>query len=294
MRARDGISYTALSCAGVAAATAGCFSASSSGGGPQASFDASMDTAFSDNDAGADSSSPPVEAGGDVTVPPVDSGTAVVDSGHDAAPEAGCAPGSVAGFVVPPYVHAQSQAIICQDSEDAWFAQQCFGAGATLESCAAYATSNAADAGPDAGPFITSNGCAACLVTPANSDAGYGPGVAGTIVTPNLAGCIELADVNATGLSCAQAVQAAADCADYACKTTCPVTDDASRAAYIACTTAASTGACSTYTLAAQACIATELGDGGTAASQRVQQWCFSSSDPATQIAELALFFCSS
>ena len=163
MRARDGISYTALSCAGVAAATAGCFSASSSGGGPQASFDASMDTAFSDNDAGADSSSPPVEAGGDVTVPPVDSGTAVVDSGHDAAPEAGCAPGSVAGFVVPPYVHAQSQAIICQDSEDAWFAQQCFGAGATLETCAAYATSNAADAGPDAAPFITSNGCAACL-----------------------------------------------------------------------------------------------------------------------------------
>jgi hypothetical protein len=292
MRVRVGISYTALSCAGAAVATAGCFSASSGGGQPQANFDASIDSAFPEGDAAADTFVPPVEAGNDVTVPPVDSGTPFVDAGHDAAPEAGCAPGSVAGFVAPPYVPAQSQNIICQDSEDAWFAQQCFGAGATLESCAAFATSVPADAGPEAGPAIQSPGCAQCLLTAANTDAGaFGPGIAGTVVVPNIAGCIELADNSAQGLACAQAVQAAADCVDYACKPSCPVTDDASRAAYIACTTAASTGACSTYTMAANACIAAEIGDSGTS---NVQTWCFSSADPATQIAELALFFCSS
>src|ERR1700677_4727850 len=138
-------------------------------------------------------------AGAAVTVAPQEAG---VDAGPDAAPEAGCAPGSIAGFVVPPYVHAENGGIICQDNEDAWFAQQCFGAGADLETCAAFASSAPADAGPDAAPVIQSQGCAPCLLTPADSDAGWGPGVAATIVVPNVAGCIELADDSDAGISC--------------------------------------------------------------------------------------------
>src|SRR5580658_7629905 len=117
MRVRVAMSCTAITCAGAAVATAGCFSASSSGGPPGVSFDAGVDSTFPEGDAAADTFVPPVEAGNDVTVtvPPQEAG---VDA--EAAPEAGCAPGSIAGFVVPPYVHAENPGIICQDNEDAW------------------------------------------------------------------------------------------------------------------------------------------------------------------------------
>jgi len=143
------------------------------------------------------------------------------------------------------------------------------------------------------GICLAASGCAACLLTPATNDAGtgWGPGVAGTIVTPNLAGCIELADNSAMGLACAQTVQAAAQCVDYACRTSCPVTDDASRAAYLACTATAATGVCGTYTAAANVCIANEIGDSGPT---NVSTWCFAGPDVTTQYAEMALFFCSS
>jgi hypothetical protein len=291
MRVRVGISCTAITCAGAGAAigVVGCFSNSSAGPGTQPTFDASVDSSFPMEDSSADTFVPPVEAAVDSGV---DSTVAPVDAGKDSAPEAGCSPIAITGFTVPPYVHAQFQNILCQNSQDAWFAQQCFGTGATLESCAAFATSAPADAGPDAEPVIGIGSCSACLVTPADSDAGYGPGVAGTIVTPNVAGCIELTDESAMGLACAEAVQAAADCVDYACRTSCPVvTTDVARAEYLACTQVAATGVCNTYTQAAQACIATEIGDGG---NSNVEQWCFSSSDPATQYAQLALYFCSS
>jgi hypothetical protein len=294
MRVRVGISFTALSCAGAAVVTAGCFSASSGGSGPQTDFDASLDSSFPIDDSSVDSFVPPAEAGPEAMA--VDSGVGPVDEGaplHEAAVEAGCGPIDITGFVVPPYVSAQGQSIYCNDSEDYWFSQQCFGPGATLETCANFATSSAADAGPDAGPFITSSGCAACLLTAASNDAGtgWGPGVAGTIVTPNLAGCIELADNSPTGIACAQTVQAAAQCVDYACRTSCPVTDDASRAAYLACTATAATGVCGTYTAAANVCIANEIGDAGPT---NVSTWCFAGPDTTTQYAEMALFFCSS
>lgn len=298
MRVRVGISFTALSCAGAAVATAACFSNSSGGSGPQPDFDASLDSSFPIDDSSVDSFVPPVEGGQDAVAFVPESGVAPVDSGQldaaaEAAVEAGCGPTSIAGFVVPPYVNATPQNIYCNDSEDYWFSQQCFGPGATLETCASFASSSAADAGPDAGPFIQSSGCAACLLTPAVNDAGtgWGPGVAGTIVTPNLAGCIELADNSAMGLACAQTVQAAAQCVDYACRTSCPVTDDASRAAYIACTSTAATGVCATYTAAASVCIANEIGDAGPT---NVGNWCFAGPDVTTQYAEMALFFCSS
>ena len=285
MRVKVGISCTAITCVGAAmASTASC--SSSSGPPPQGGFDAAANNdAMFQADSGPDALTP--DAGQDVTVG-VDSG---VDSGPDVAQEAGCAPRGIAGFQVPPYVHANSQVIICTDTEDAWFVQQCLSDAATLESCAAFADSGPADAGPEAGPVITSPGCAQCLLTPQQTDGGWGPGVQGPIAAPNLAGCIELADPSDAGLSCAMAVQAAAACVEYACATSCPVTDDPSRIAYTACTQIAASTVCNTYTQAAMACTAAELADGGPV---NVGTYCFSSMDPTAQYDEMAVYFCSS
>jgi hypothetical protein len=267
-----------------------CVTSSGGPGNSNPGFDASIDSSFPMEDSSTpaeDSTAPPLDAGADTAV-------TVMDSGHEAAPEAGCGPGSVAGFQVPPYVHANPQLLDCtanlDNHEDYWFAQQCFSDAATLETCAAFATSSYPDAGPEAGPVIQEPSCGPCLLTPQITDAGWGPGVQGTIVVPNLAGCIELADSTDAGLSCAMAVQAAAACVDFACKTTCPVTDDPSRLAYVACTQVAATTVCNSYTQAAQACIAAELADGGP---PLVQPNCFSSTDPVTQYGNLAAFFCS-
>jgi hypothetical protein len=302
MRRNVGMSCTAITCVcagtGAALATAACFSASSGGNQPLPSFDASMDTSFSE-EAGPDTSMPPpeaaAEAAADVTVPPTEAG---MDAGLDAH-EAGCAPPSIAGFMVPPYVHANPQTIACNglgnsDLEDHWFAQQCFGDAATYQSCQSFASSSPGDAGPEAGPVITDPGCAACLVTPQLTDAGYGPGIQGPVVVPNLAGCIELADPSDGGLSCAMAVQAAAACVEYACQSACPtVMDNATAALFVACTQTAGATVCSSYTQAATACIADEIGDGGASSNLNVLDNCFSSSDPAVQYAQLAAFFCS-
>jgi hypothetical protein len=291
MRISVKFSCTAITCAGAAVATASCFNSSSGGNGPTTSFDSGVDSSFPDasmpEDSSVDTATPPADAGADTTV-------AVVDSGHDAAPEPGCAPGNVSGFQVPPYVHANPQQLDCianfDNHEDYWFAQQCFSDAATLETCAAFASSGYPDAGPEGGPVIQEPSCGPCLLTPQITDAGWGPGVQGTIVVPNLAGCIELADESDAGLSCAMAVQAASACVDFACKTACPVSDDPSRLAYIACTQTAATTVCNSYTQAAQACIAAEIGDSGTS---QVQANCFSSTDPTTQYGNLAAFFCS-
>jgi hypothetical protein len=226
--------------------------------------------------------------GGKDSTTTMDSG---VDAPPDVAPEAGCAPRAITGFTVPPYVHANGQTIVCTNPQDYWFVQQCLSDASTLQSCADFVDSGPPDADPEAGPVIPAGSCAQCLLTPENTDGGYGPGVQGPIVTPNIAGCIELADPSDAGLSCAMAVQAADACVEYACKTTCPVTSDASRAAYQACAQTAATTVCKAYTQAASACVAAELADGG---APNVGTYCFSSSDPQTQYDEIALFFCSS
>ena len=285
MRVTFGISCTAITCAGAGVGMASCSSSSSAP--PQTPFDGSMgDGAVFEVDSGGDA--PGQDAGKDVTVTPMDSG---VDATVDAAPEAGCAPRGITGFQVPPYVHANSQVIICTNPQDYWFVQQCLSDAATLETCAAFADSGPPDAAPEAGPVITSAACAQCLLTPEQTDAGWGPGVQGPVVAPNIAGCIELADQTDAGLSCAMTVQAAAACAEYACTTSCPVTDDPSRIAYSACAKTAATTVCKTYTQAATDCIAQELADGGPVA---VGTYCFSSMDPTAQYDEIALYFCSS
>jgi hypothetical protein len=108
--------------------------------------------------------------------------------------------------------------------------------------------------------------CASCILTPAT--ASYdGPLINQRgLVTPNVAGCIELTDPS--NRPCAKAVQARDGCALFACEANCSVHDQTSRTAYDACAGQATSkaGGCSMYQLAAGACTDGEL-DGGPAAA---------------------------
>jgi hypothetical protein len=326
MRRRiHGIAGATATCAGVTVALAGLVSCVSDDNAPAAPVDASLpdvgqpDTSFPRNDV----TSPPVDAGTDTTVPvdssspdasqpdandassPSDAADAAdafdaadAADAFDAADAAdafdanpGCVPGSVAAFVAPPYVHANPQrGVFCNDQQDQDMASLCLDAAA-YDACSTFATT-----GDDGG--VPAN-CGACLVTTEDAGDGgsYGPSIVGTAAAPNVAGCIELADPTDGGLACAMAVQAAWKCAEFSCAQNCPVTDDPSRAAYVACLSAAAAGPCAAYAAAASSCLAFELDAGGPAAT-----WCVGAEAGAEagitsdvlQFTDIARFFCSS
>jgi hypothetical protein len=279
--------------AGTTAAFAGA-SCVSSDNATQGGQDASVDTYVPVP--GADTSVPQVDsalpsedAGADVAVV-VDSAVPIVDSAViDAADAAtfdanpGCVPGSITGFVAPPYVPAVPNGpLYCNDTNDLEIGQLCADAS-TFGACTSYATAD--DGGVAAA-------CSACLLSPEDGgvDGGYGPWVIGAAALPNVAGCIQLADPTDAGLACATAIQAALRCSEYSCATNCPVSDSASRAAYLACLQAAAAGPCVTFASAASACLAAETDAGSTAAT-----WCIAADAGSTdQLTDIARFFCSS
>jgi hypothetical protein len=84
------------------------------------------------------------------------------------------------------------------------------------------------------------------------------------VVFVDYGSCVQALDATDAGASCAQAIAAAAECAEYACASVCPVIDGASQDAFVACTNEAQTGGCAGYALAAAFCVAAEEGDGAT------------------------------
>jgi hypothetical protein len=282
MRFRRGMTCATATCAGATAAFAGISSCVSNNnapppGGVDASFPpedgaTQQDTSAPAIDSGTADSSPPADTGAD-TSPVLDSAT------FDANP--GCVPGSIAAFTVPAYVHANPQSFACSsdDQIDQDMAALCLDAGA-FAACSTYA-SMAEDGGPQ---------CGACLITSEDAgDGGYGPAIIGVAAIPNVGGCVEIADQTDAGLTCAMAVQAAWRCTEFSCTTNCPVSDTASRAAYLACLQAAALGPCVTYTQAANACLTSELDAGGNAS-----QWCVGADGGVDQFTDIARFFCSS
>lgn len=106
--------------------------------------------------------------------------------------------------------------------------------------------------------------CGACLLTP-SSAAKYGPVIsADGLVSVNLAGCIAIKEGDLSANGCGAKFQALNQCGDEACAANCPVTDDASFAAYQKCTQAAEAGACSKFAGDA-ACIDDLVKEGGAA-----------------------------
>ena len=148
-----------------------------------------------------------------------------------------CAPADVTAFTPPAYHSANAPTAACtQDLVDAYYTD-CLAPATTDLTCAPFATTG----------DLAHKACAACIVSQ-DTAARFGPLVQhkGT-VSLNLSGCIELRDAQ-NGLACAKAYQAAEDCDDAACVDKCPVSDDASFAAYKACTQAAAGGGCKAYT----------------------------------------------
>jgi hypothetical protein len=153
----------------------------------------------------------------------------------------------------------------------------CLGHAATFGSCATFEPPDAAGA----------EACYRCLVTPEDLDAASWGAVIGiTVPTVNYVGCIEALDPSDAGTSCAEAVAAAEGCAAYACA--CPVTDDPSHSAYLACLDDALAGGCAGYSALVYSCLAAEEGDGGSP----VATVCLAGSTAEDHYLALARHFC--
>ena len=156
-----------------------------------------------------------------------------------------CQPGSLATYRPAAYHPASGAGQgLCipgaQGDPIASFYQACLGPDATIDACNVFTQMNEA--------------CVACILSPETA-AKYGPILDhGGFVTPNIAGCLQLAgeeQPDASELSCAKTVQAFAGCELAACEANCAVHDAASLAEYDACATSVATAGCQMYANAA-------------------------------------------
>jgi hypothetical protein len=279
MQIRVVASCAAITCAGVSLGSVASCVSSSNPSGPTGN-DASFPIEDGSQPSVDSSPSPGTDAGADAALLP--DAAPANDSGSDAADANPCFPTSITGFVVPPYIPAAgggSAVLDCNTGESVALGADCFSDASTPATCAGFA-----DSGSEGG--AVSALCLGCLYSPEGSDAGYGPIIQAPVPLINVGGCVELNDLSDAGHTCAQAIQAAWECEEFACKTGCPVTDTASGAAYVACTNLAATGVCSAYASAAQSCLALEQADAG--APTPVQMNCFDGTTPLLE------YFCGS
>jgi hypothetical protein len=212
-------------------------------------------------------------------------GDGAADEGNDL--DAGvCQPRNVAGFSPPPYPYGRADANShpCGDyGGDAGlvraYGDACLGLSRSYGACMAVSVPDSASAAA----------CYDCLITTEESDASpFGVVIGGPFPIINYAACIESLDPTEAGASCARAAYAAASCAEYACKPTCPIHDDVSHAAFEACTNEAILGACSGYYLSAVGCAYAEQGDGDTP----VARVCFAETTAEDHYLSIARYFC--
>lgn len=201
-----------------------------------ASMGCSVSSSHSDGGAPADGGAhdaPPADAAGDGRLP--------------------CEPMNTLSFVPPLTRSEEAGAQVCvgQGGDGGVvkaYGDACIGHLATFETCGSFVA-------PDAGQLAT---CYECVVTAQSDAAAYGAVVAGVIPFVNYAGCIEAADPTPAGALCARYVYQAAECADYACRTVCPIVDDPSDRAYVNCYNLAWTTVCAGYGNLANNCIVDE------------------------------------
>ena len=130
-----------------------------------------------------------------------------------------------------------------------------YGAAATPDTCTAWQTANAGDAG---------TACGGCIANPNNSGGLYGDPVVKAMNSlfyyePNYGACIQLSDPT-NGTACAKAFDNDSDCDGIACDNACMNATDPN--AFSACAMAA-TG-CDTYATTLSTACATDLAaDGG-------------------------------
>jgi hypothetical protein len=212
-----------------------------------------------------------------------DAGDGAVEAGSDA-DSGGCHPMNVSGFQPPPYPSPPARSLACSGQNGdgglvALYGEACLGHAATYGSCAAFGAPDAASAAA----------CVGCLLTPENWDASLNAVVVSApIPVVNYAVCIQDVDPTDAGISCARALYAAGACVEYACESTCPVTDDVSRAAFEVCTNEAWSGPCAGYALLADSCVGAENDDGGTP----VATVCFAGTSKQDHYLAIAHYVC--
>jgi hypothetical protein len=157
------------------------------------------------------------------------------------------------------------------------FGDACLGHGATYAACSGLAPPDAAGA----------SACYACLFTEEDAST-YGVVVNAIAPVVDYGGCIGAVDPSEAGASCAKLSDDAYRCAEYACRPSCPVTDDPSLAAFQACLNEAFSGGCAGYALRALACTFAEQGDGGTP----VARVCYGGTTREDHYLAAAQYFC--
>jgi hypothetical protein len=158
-----------------------------------------------------------------------------------------CCPGPTTGFKPtwkPPAAHQDA----CTQAQIDGFYKGCIKTGATQQTCAPYGTNGTS----------SNQACAKCLFTASTASA-YGPLIdVGGVVELNIAGCIAIDEGKLDGSGCGGAYQANSQCEDAMCKSNCPVTDDATFAAYQACVQQADATECQAYSNGAACAAAIE------------------------------------
>ena len=172
-----------------------------------------------------------------------------VDASVPALPDAACpvtgacTPDPLVGFKptwVPPRAHEKS----CTATEISDLYDSCFGRAQTMTSCGAWMTANP--------------GCQACVYS-SSTDTVYGPVITDAMTslqTMNLGGCVAL--LEPCNFECAHGMQAAEQCFQKACGSSCPpVTSQATYNQVVACETSAATCPCAAYMALLTQCLDT-------------------------------------
>jgi hypothetical protein len=177
------------------------------------------------------------------------------DTGSSDAPYDGpaCHPGSATSFQPPAYHAANRRAGACTATQIDGFYNGCVDPNAPPNGCDPYLGANATQANQK---------CAACILSQP-TDATYGPLVARNNALPdiNVAGCLEIKQGSST---CASALATFDACGAASCSANCPVVDEVSYEAYVACEAQSGAGPCQQYASAAT-CAAAAADAGATA-----------------------------
>jgi len=199
---------------------------------------------------GGSSGTSPSDAGSDGSLadgPKVHEASGPYDSsgsGGDDSSAATCpTPDDVSKWTPPAYVKAKHQATACTAKALSDFDTACINTGSSsTAACNTFKTSEA--------------GCYACLVSQ-STDATWGPLVIDNgSYNINGGGCVELVDPNSQ--ACAAAQQTFEQCTHAACDKACPVKDQSTFTLYQQCAMTADSQGCSSYSNAANNCLATE------------------------------------
>jgi hypothetical protein len=178
-------------------------------------------------------------------------GDGAAESGSAFQSDGGCQPMNVAGFMPRTFQYVDAGGTACNGfGGDGGLIQAygdaCLGHQASLARCTAFRP-------PD---DDASAACFSCLTTIEGPDAGpYGAVAVVTIPFVDYPACIAAVDPTPAGAACALALSQVSVCAEYACKSACPVVDDPSAAAFNSCFSAAMTDVCSRYGTLAMDCL---------------------------------------